>query len=72
MPEIVEDEVSGMLIPEADENALATALIRLMDDPDLRKKLGENARKKVEARFDISKNVLHYLEVFGGLTTKSL
>lgn len=64
LPEIVEDGVSGILIAPHDEQALADALITLIQDPALRKRLGESARKRVEEKFDINKNVKHYLELF--------
>ena len=64
IPEIVEDGLSGILVPPHDENALAEALIKLIKDSDLRVKLGENARKKVEERFDISKNIVKYVALF--------
>jgi colanic acid/amylovoran biosynthesis glycosyltransferase len=68
IPEIIENGVSGLLVPPADENALADAITRLMTDAELRKQLGENARKTVETRFDISANVRHYIELFSGKT----
>lgn len=62
--EIVEDGISGLLVPPADEIALTKAIARLIDDPLLRKKLGENARKRVEQQFDILKNIAEYLRAF--------
>ena len=66
IPEIVEDGISGILIPPNDEKNLAEEMIRLIEDHDLRKKLGECARKKVEERFDINKNVMKYINLFKG------
>lgn len=57
IPEIVEDGVSGLLVPPADAAALAEALMRLLRDPQLRVMLGNNARARVEERFDIRKNI---------------
>ena len=48
LPEVVTDGVNGLLIPPQDPEALAQALARLLDDPALAKKLGENARQHVE------------------------
>ena len=64
IPEIVEDGVSGLLVPPNDEKALAEAITRLINDHDLRQKLGEDARKRVEDRFDIHKNIVKYVELF--------
>ncbi|MCL4874370.1 glycosyltransferase [bacterium] len=54
VPELVEDGVSGLLVPEKDKRALAAALIRLIEDPALRKKLGENGRKRILGEFNIT------------------
>ena len=44
--EIIEDEVSGLLVPAADSLALARALERLVVDPALRERLGRAARDR--------------------------
>jgi glycosyltransferase involved in cell wall biosynthesis len=64
LPEIVEDEVSGILVPPGDPAALAAALERLCRDPDLRSRLGERARARVEERFDLRRNVARRVELF--------
>ena len=64
IPEIVEDRVSGILVPPRNPHALAQALLELADDPGLAKQLGANARRRVEDRFDIGKNVRRYVELF--------
>ena len=68
IPEIIENGVSGMLVPPADAKALADAIMRLVNDGELRKRLGENARKQVENQFDISANVRDYIALFSGKT----
>jgi glycosyltransferase involved in cell wall biosynthesis len=40
-------EVNGLIVPDGDADAFATALIRLMADPALRRKLGAAARARV-------------------------
>lgn len=64
VPELVEDGVSGILVPPNDEKALTAALARLIQDRDLRKHLGDNARKKVKEKFDIDKNIAAYVRLF--------
>jgi glycosyltransferase involved in cell wall biosynthesis len=66
IPELIEDGVSGLIVPSRDEHALAGAIGRLLDDPALREELGDNARRRVEERFDIRKNVRGYVDLFGG------
>ncbi|HEY3257542.1 MAG TPA: glycosyltransferase family 4 protein [Gemmatimonadaceae bacterium] len=56
IPEIVDHEMNGLLVPPADERALADTIERLIRDSSLRQRLGEAARRKVEDRFDIARN----------------
>jgi glycosyltransferase involved in cell wall biosynthesis len=51
IPEMIEDGVTGLLVPPADEQALATALTRLVAKPDFSKKLGRSAQQRVAERF---------------------
>jgi glycosyltransferase involved in cell wall biosynthesis len=51
LTEIVRAEREGLHVPEADPGALAEALGRLADDPDLRRRLGESARRRVVDRY---------------------
>jgi glycosyltransferase involved in cell wall biosynthesis len=52
-PALVEDEANGFLVPPADPPALAKALLRLVEDPDLAARLGAAARATAE-RFAMS------------------
>jgi glycosyltransferase involved in cell wall biosynthesis len=45
IPEIVKDEYNGLLVPEKDPAALAAAIRRLQDDPELRARLARQARE---------------------------
>jgi len=71
IPEIVENGVSGILVPPNDEQSLADAIGRLIVDQGLRRELGRNARKKVEERFDIEKNIRHFVALFEAQRTNS-
>lgn len=51
LPEIVQDDVTGLLVPPGDPATLARALRRLADDPALRARMGEAARKDARTRF---------------------
>jgi glycosyltransferase involved in cell wall biosynthesis len=58
IPEIIDDGVDGLLVPPANPAALADAIQRLAEDPVLRERLSRNARKKVEDRFDLTRNIV--------------
>ncbi|HEY6052720.1 MAG TPA: glycosyltransferase family 4 protein, partial [Gaiellaceae bacterium] len=45
IPGLVEDEVSGLLVPPGDAAALAEALVRVLDDVDLAARLAAGARE---------------------------
>lgn len=64
IPEIVEDGVSGILIPPNDERALTDAIVQLIKNPERCRELGQNARERVETKFDIDKNIRRYVELF--------
>lgn len=51
IPEVVEHDVSGVLVPTSDARALAGALEGLIHDPSRRRALGEAARTRARERF---------------------
>jgi colanic acid/amylovoran biosynthesis glycosyltransferase len=53
IPELIEDGVSGLLVPERDELALADALQRLAVEPGRWTAMGRAGRAKVEREYDI-------------------
>ena len=53
LPEMVEDEVTGILVPPRDPAAIARALTRLLGDPELRSRMGVEARARRERDYDI-------------------
>jgi glycosyltransferase involved in cell wall biosynthesis len=50
--ELIEDGENGLLVPPGDPKRLAEAILRLLDDEELRKKLGDNAREYVVGNYD--------------------
>jgi glycosyltransferase involved in cell wall biosynthesis len=65
IPELIEDGVSGLLVPEQDCLALADALQRALEDDELRSRLGKNGRRKVIREFNIDKSVGELATLFG-------
>lgn len=52
IPELIEHERDGLLVPPGDALALADAIERLLRDAALRRRLGEAARLRVQREFD--------------------
>jgi glycosyltransferase involved in cell wall biosynthesis len=50
--DVIHHEKTGLLVPEKDEAALAGAILRLLDDPALAQRLGEEGRRYAEEHFD--------------------
>ncbi|MDW8470063.1 MAG: glycosyltransferase [Burkholderiales bacterium] len=65
IPELLEDGVSGVLVPAEAPAALADALASLMRDPLRRARLGAAARRRVETRFALAPNLERLAARFG-------
>jgi phosphatidylinositol alpha-1,6-mannosyltransferase len=50
--EAVEDEVTGLLVDPLDVNAIAQAIVRVLKDEELARRLGENGRKRTAKQPD--------------------
>jgi glycosyltransferase involved in cell wall biosynthesis len=61
IPEMIRDEVDGLLVPPGNPQALAAALERLADDAALADRLGLAGRETVAARFTIDRTVHEFL-----------
>jgi len=58
------DENCGILIKRGDEDGLKKALEKLIEDPSLLLKLGENAKKKIKKNFSLGKMLIETEEVY--------
>jgi glycosyltransferase involved in cell wall biosynthesis len=68
MPEIIHDNVDGMLVAVGDTEALAAATIRLCRDNSLREKLCATARTTVLERFSVDRMVVDYVGLMEEIT----
>lgn len=58
VPELVEEEKSGFLVPPRDSEALARAMVRLMElSPEERIRMGEHGRKYIEENYSLERVV---------------
>lgn len=70
MPEIVQDNVSGLIVPPEDSLALATAISRLAENPAELRLLAENARLRISRKFNISKTMKQMMALCISLTAQ--
>src|SRR3546814_7121324 len=57
IPELVDDGVTGVLVPPDNPAALAAALARLIADPAERRRLGAAGQQRVRADFDMKSGI---------------
>jgi glycosyltransferase involved in cell wall biosynthesis len=62
--EIIRHEDTGLLVPPGDVPALTAALQRVVDDPELRRGLGERARAHVHDRFGMDQFVASFADLY--------
>jgi glycosyltransferase involved in cell wall biosynthesis len=48
IPEVVQDDKTGLVVPPGDPNALSKALLRLLREPETAKRLGDEAKRRYE------------------------
>jgi glycosyltransferase involved in cell wall biosynthesis len=70
IPEVVEHDVTGLLVPPADPTALGQALARLVSDPALGWKLGQAASAFVRPRFGVDGYVTAVTALYDRLLAK--
>ena len=66
IPELVEDGVSGILVPEKDSRGLSSAIKSLLADADMRRRFSIEGRKKVVNEFEIRQVGRQLMEMFSG------
>jgi len=69
IPEVVEDNVTGLLVPPRNPEALAEKIAALLDNPDLRSRLGKTARAEIEAHHSIDAMGERLLKLYAGITS---
>lgn len=63
-PELVIHNDSGLVIPPKDPAAIAAAILELYSDPAKKKRLGENAKVRIETRFNIRETIFNTRRLF--------
>jgi glycosyltransferase involved in cell wall biosynthesis len=68
IPDAVQNGRNGLLVPPGDVGALANALKCLIDNPDMRRRLGAAARQDHQARFEVGAYVDRLIEIWREVT----
>ncbi|MCD7109234.1 glycosyltransferase family 4 protein [Rhizobium sp. DKSPLA3] len=64
VPELLSDGENGLLVPPEDPEAIANALERAIRDPELRKRLGDAAERRVRQDFDYHTSITQLRNLF--------
>lgn len=60
----VEDGINGFLVPTHSPESIASALRKLIDDSELRRRMGEESRKIAERDYDVEKVAATHLKIY--------
>lgn len=71
-PELVEDGVTGLLVPPQDSDALGDALLRLLRDEELATRIAANGRRMATQHFSFDRLVREIDELYSELLAKTL
>jgi colanic acid/amylovoran biosynthesis glycosyltransferase len=64
IPELIRDQIDGLLVTPSSEEELAAAMERLLDNPDLRRQLGKSARQRILEHYDLRHNTGQLAAIF--------
>lgn len=70
IPMMITDEQTGLLVPPGDKEELKKALRRMLENPELCRKLGENARRKAESGFSIESSIEQLVSIYRDLLSE--
>jgi len=70
-PELIDDEVTGLLCDPYSPDSIADKIIRILKDSELRRRLGENARRAAEQRFSLAPLVERNLDYYRQILARS-
>lgn len=65
VPDMVTDGVSGLCYTKDKQGAMASAIVRIFEDPDQAEQLSERAKRQARQRHDADANYHRLLEIYG-------
>ncbi len=70
--EVVEDGASALLVPRADKSAMGSALLRLVDDREMRHRFGARGQELFDTRFTLDRSIDRTVALYEDLLTRSV
>jgi len=67
LPEVVEDGVTGIVVPPRDPQKTAEAIEKLLLDKNLREQMGKSGRERVKKLYDWDENVKQMIGIYNNL-----
>jgi glycosyltransferase involved in cell wall biosynthesis len=64
IPELIDDQVTGLLTPPGDPAATAGAILKILTDENLQRRFTQNARVKIERDFNLRTEAKHLESLF--------
>jgi len=64
MPDMVENGITGQLVPPGDTKQLGEAILSLLLDSSVRQRMGEKCRRKIEAEYPLPVQALRYSALY--------
>jgi len=69
--DLIQNDINGLLVPSEDPEALANAVLFMLDNADRAKDMGYNARETIERQYTISDIADRYIELYKELVSNS-
>jgi len=66
-PELIDDSISGFLVPQRNSKLLARKIKYIINNPDIWESIGRVARKKIEDEFETKQSIIELEKLFYGL-----
>ena len=64
IPELVSADESGLLVRPGDESALRESIVRIMEHPELARRMGRAGRERYERHFTIERSVRETVDIY--------
>jgi glycosyltransferase involved in cell wall biosynthesis len=71
LPEVVENGVTGLVVPRGDSKALARAIGSLLADPERRRRMGQAGRERALRLFDWDRSAEQFEEIYREVASRT-